>query len=247
MVHRIFEGVLKQPATAQETQVCLTYALRQILLLAHPFIPFITEQILKSAPKLSSHDISTLMLGPYPASSLTTDAPAKRFQDSEAQGVVGLWKDAIDRLRTFRGENNISPKAAPQVTYDMIDPSAADSMKAGISMIASLAHLGSLQLETGALRDKLDTGEIITQSVKFYLPLQGLVDFAEEEKRLKKEKETLLNGISHLEKILQKPDFTARAPQELVAAEKARLEKMKNDVASVERSLSRLTQILGKG
>jgi valyl-tRNA synthetase len=231
--------LLKDSALALETRVCMAYVLRQIVLLGHPFIPFITEQIFKNAPRLSADELSTLMYGPFPGVAFSKDSAQGKFQDANATGVVDVWRDAINNLRTFRGENGISPKASPAVTYELsgID---ANKFELGIPFIASLAHLESLRVEAGNLRGKPDTGEVLCSSAKFFVSLTGLVDVEEEKKRLLKQRETISATISHVEKLLAKPGFVNRAPAALVESEKVRLENLKKDLLSVENSLGRI-------
>ncbi len=225
--------LLKDPKLVAETQICMGFGLQQILLLAHPFIPFISEEIFKNLPVALQGGMETLMKGPYPKVKGT-------YRDEKSLAMVAVWQDAIEKVRTFRGENNISPKANPEATYE-VKSEFKENFEQGIPFMMALAHLGGLKPETGTLKGKKETGEVLSKSATFHIPLQGLVDFTEEKKRLEKQKETLQNGIRHVETILSRADFVAKAPPQLVETEKKKLENFKQELASVEKALARLS------
>ncbi len=229
--------LLRHPEFTPQTQLCLVYVLRQILFIAHPQIPFITEEIFKNMPKLPGENLKTLMRGPFPEF-------GKPFQDETAEQMVEVWKNSIDRLRAFRGENSITPKARPSVTYRLNPGANQAAFEAGIPYIVAVAQLESLKLESGALEGKNDTGEVLANAARFFIPLRGLVNFEEELKRLEKQKAKLADDIQFIETKLGKPDFVARAPEELIEEEKGKLLTYREQLAVTNAAIHRLSKAL---
>ena len=222
-----------------ETYVCLLYVLETQLRLAHPFIPFITEEIwahLPPRPGVNKGD--ALMVAAYPK------ARAK-WVDQGADHDVGVWTDIIARIRTFRGENNIAPKARPEMTYALLPTAAqeAGGVKAGTDYIKAVAQLGSFAAEIGRLKDDPATGEIVTNTAKLYIPLHGLVDFGAERKRLEKELAAAQKDIEFFEKKLSNEAFVAKAPPELIIEQKAKLVAAQQKLAEVRKSQSRIAKL----
>jgi valyl-tRNA synthetase len=236
--------LLRDPKFAEETQVSLAFVLRQMLALAHPFIPFITEEIFKNMPRLPGEKLESLMVAPYPGLLPGTEKPApRRFADEDADATVGLWMESVERLRAFRGENGIAPKARPDITFDAPKGADGDRLRKGTSAIVSLAQLGSLKEETGALRGRPDAAEILVRGFKMYVGLKGLVDVDAELKRLDKERAGLQKDIEFVEKKLSRPDFIQRAPAELVAAEREKLAGVHQKLAAVDATIAKLTKL----
>jgi valyl-tRNA synthetase len=238
--------LLADPKTRAETQLCLCYVIQQSLLLAHPLIPFVTEEIYSYLPaeaQIGPH----LMLGQYPVS--------YRFKDLEAVRTVESWKDGVERFRAFRGENNISPKARPSVTYAWVGSDRDRELfeSVGVKLVASLAQLGGLSaattggMETGKPEETGtpdETGQIVSQAMTFSVPLRGLVDFAEELKRLQKQVAQLNGDMEHISRKLDRPDFLAKAPPELVVQEREKLKKLELDKQAVEVSIARVKRLV---
>jgi valyl-tRNA synthetase len=221
-----------------ETQACLMYVLEGALKLAHPFIPFITEEIYQNLPaRPGAPKGEPLMLQAFPQSR------AQDAGDAAAVATVAMWKSSIEKLRTFRGENNISPKARPKISYEVLDRSRTDAFAAGVPFIRQLAQLDALEAETGTLRGAPTTGEVLSDSAKFFIPLKGLVDVDGELKRLEKEKQTAAADIEFTKAKLAKPTFIEKAPKELVDKEKEKLAGLENKLRELEQAAQRLGRL----
>ncbi|MBI2604627.1 MAG: valine--tRNA ligase [Deltaproteobacteria bacterium] len=230
------KSLLESPATADETKVCMLYVLEQTLALAHPLIPFVTEEIFQHLPpRHGVREKEPLMLRPYPV--------AKRAAPTHASQLVGLWKNSIEALRAFRGENGIAPKARPKVTFEAADAAHAKDFQAGVLYIKAIAQLESLEPESGKLKGDSAAAEILSEGVKFYVPLAGLVDVSGEKKRLEKEKADALKDIEHVKNKLAKETFISKAPKELVDKEREKLAGFAAKLAEIERAISKLQKV----
>ncbi len=229
-------GSAEHAARVGETQVCLMHVLEESLKLAHPFIPFITEEIYQHLPERPGmKQGAPLMLQAFPVA-----AKQDGTRDIE---TVSVWKSAIDTLRAFRGENNIPPKARPKVSYEVLDAKVADQFIAGVPFIRALAQLESLAGETGYLRGNPTTGEIISTTAKFFIPLKGLVDVDGELKRVEKDKQATLADIEFTKAKLTKPTFIEKAPKELIDKEKDKLKALENKIGELDHALERLRKL----
>jgi valyl-tRNA synthetase len=228
----------KNKSLVEETQACLMHVLEQSLKLAHPFIPFVTEEIYQHLPdRPGAKKGDSLMMASFPK-------PSGWKPRGEIE-TVGMWKNAIEKLRAFRGENNISPKARPKVTYEVSDASNKASFDAGVPFIRALGQLESLETETGALRGDPTTGEVLSDFAKFYIPLKGLVDVDGELKRMEKEKQTALADIQFVKNKLSKDTFISKAPQELVDKERDKMKGLEAKVVELDRLIERLGRLRG--
>lgn len=224
-------------AREAETQICLLHVLEQALKLAHPFIPYVTEEIYQHLPERPGvKNGDALMLQSFPKPSGETLA---------GHALAEGWMDAIKVLRNFRGENNISPKARPKVTFEVTERAKAEGFAQGAPFIRSLAQLESLEAETGSLRGVPTTGEVLSRAAKFFIPLQGLVDVDGELKRVEKEKQTALADIEFVKSKLSKESFIARAPKELVDKEKEKMAALEVKVTELDRAMERLRKLRG--
>ncbi|MBI3557414.1 MAG: valine--tRNA ligase [Deltaproteobacteria bacterium] len=204
-------GSVEHSARVGETQVCLMHVLEQSLKLAHPFIPFITEEIYQHLPERPGQKQGTpLMLASFPN--------ASRYEGGERDiETVTVWKSAVDTLRAFRGENNISPKARPKVSYEVLNPKVGDQFIAGVPFIRALAQLETLAGETGDVDGEL--------------------------KRVEKDKQTTLADIEFTKAKLTKPTFIEKAPKELIDKEKDKLKALETKVAELDHALERLKKL----
>ncbi|HRK03172.1 MAG TPA: class I tRNA ligase family protein, partial [Oligoflexia bacterium] len=198
------ELLASHPERVAETQICLLHVLEQTLALAHPLIPFVTEEIYSYLPlRTGVKKGDALMLKTFPTA-------VAALIDETALRDIAVWQEAITALRAFRGENNIPPKARPAVTFE------GNEVEKGIGFIRALAQLDSLTRETGALKKNPTTGQILAKHATFFVQLEGLVDFSGELKRLEKERSQIVADIEFVQQKLSKESFTAKAPPALV-------------------------------
>lgn len=231
-------------ALVAETQICLMHVLDQALKLAHPFVPFVTEEIYQALPErpgVSAANRGPIMIEAFPETSgyKTSDAD----EDDEMR-IVGMWKESIDRLRAFRGENNISPKARPRATFEVGESRNKTAFEKGVPFIRALAQLEGLDVETGQhFKGQPTTGEILTSAAKFYIPLKGLVDVDGELKRVEKERMQTLGDIDFVKGKLSRESFMAKAPKELVDKEREKLASLEGRSAELDRLIDRLKKL----
>jgi valyl-tRNA synthetase len=186
-------------------------------------MPFITEELWQRLP----HAGASIMVAPYPKPSGAADAVAER--------EMGLLVQAVTAIRNIRGEMRLSPAQSLGAT---IKATAADEplLRADAALIETLAR-ARVTIDPRAARPRASALGIVGQS-EIYVELEGLVDLAAERQRLEKEIKRVTDAIAFTRGKLSRPDFTERAPAEIVEKEREKLVEQEALHAKLVASLS---------
>ncbi|MDX1757469.1 MAG: valine--tRNA ligase [Marinobacter sp.] len=196
------------------TRRTLVRVLEAVLRLAHPIMPFITEEIWQRIAPLAGKQGDSIMLQPYP------QADHSRQDEAVAADIEWL-KGVIVAVRNIRGEMNISP--AKRIPVLLRGTSSEDQrrMDDNRQFLISLAKLESLEWFTGG-EAPMSATQLVGE-MEVLVPMAGLIDKAAELARLDKELERLRKEIGRLEGKLGNEKFTAKAPADVVEKEKEKL------------------------
>lgn len=220
-------------AQQRGTRQTLVGVLEALLRLAHPIIPFITEELWQKvsllAGKQAPGDRTSIMIQSYPRSEPQSIDPA-------ADAQVRALRALIDAARNMRGEMSLSPA----LRVPMVITPPGPQMEVFAPYLTALARLESVQ----ALDDLASTAQSGTAPVavvdgyRFLLLVQ--VDAAAERERLAKEVARLEGEIAKARARLATPSFVERAPPPIVAQERDRLAQFSATLAKVQVELQRL-------
>jgi valyl-tRNA synthetase len=220
-------------AAQRGTRRTLVRVLEVMLRLAHPIIPFITEELWQKvsvlAGKRGPDEETSVMLQPYPKAE-----PSKI--DARADAEVALMKRAIDALRNLRSEMNLSPaQKVPLVAAG--DPAA---LAAYAPYLQALARLSDVQIvdDVNAVSDGTAAPIKVVDNLRLLLKIE--VDVGAERERLSREIERLENEIRKAHGKLDNTSFVERAPAAVVAQEKERLAGFDATLSKVREQLGRL-------
>jgi len=216
----------------QATLGVLWRVLHDTLILLHPFIPFITEEIWHKLPGTQG----SIMKAAFP---LYDDTDTCIRRDEEAESHMRLVSGIITGIRNIRGEMNISPSLSLAVSAQSQDESTKKTIQQHRDMIINLARLNSLSVGNTAERPK-SAATVVVNDATIFVSLEGIVDFAKEIERLEKEINKLRNESTAVLKKLNNEDFLKKAPPDVVEKVKAKHNLL---VEKQQKLLSNLTKI----
>jgi valyl-tRNA synthetase len=189
---------------AAETRATTAWLLDQILLLLHPTMPFISEELYEKLGDRSGHLLATSDWPEFPES--IVDAAAK----DEIDWLIRF----ISAIRSTRSDINVPASATITLVLKEGSPGTLARVGRHRGLIERLARVDAGEPSRaapvgGAARIALDEMTIV-------LPLEGVIDFAVERARLEKEEKRLLGEIEKIDKKLGNSQFLERAPEEVV-------------------------------
>ncbi|MDH3974343.1 MAG: valine--tRNA ligase [Deltaproteobacteria bacterium] len=193
----------------------------------HPFMPFLTEELYSYITGKEE----SIMKSAFP---LTEPSLIAEKLEGDMELVMGV----IKAVRNIKGEMGVAPGTMVELIVRGGSSESIETVKGSLSLIEGLARLASSSFTDGHAPQ--GAAMSVVGDLEVYLPLKGLVDFEEEEKRLEKEIVKVEKDISFLAKKLANKDFIARAPAHVVEKDKAKYDDMKEAKEKLEASLERI-------
>ncbi|MEN3162026.1 valine--tRNA ligase [Tistrella mobilis] len=218
-----------ETAALAETRATLAWVLDQILLLLHPMMPFMTEQLWETRP--GSRAPAQAITGTWPVLDPATLA------DPAADAEIGWLIEAVSAVRSVRSELNVPPAAKVPVLFR--DASEATRSRAAThgDALARLARAERIEFVDGEVAGTVETivnGEVVL------LPIADVIDAAVEIKRLEGEITKLDRDIAGIDKRLDNPAFVAKAPEEVVEENRERRAQAVADREALSKALARV-------
>ena len=231
----ISKPLLENDKTKQGCEATLLKVLSETLVLLHPIIPFITEEIFEQSQKLQSNSTGKLISQPFPE-------PNKDLLNTEAEAEIDWLKEFILGIRKIRGEMNISPgKPLPCFvkSYSSKDQSYIENNKA---MLFALAKLDTVDLLSQD-EEEPESAIALVGEMKILIPLAGLIDKGAERDRLNKEIEKLSKLKSQFAAKLNNEKFINGAPEAVVNNEKDKLASTENALKDLNQQLVKISKL----
>ncbi len=216
-----------------ETKAAALWTLKTVLInalkLLHPYMPFVTEEIFTNL----QGEEESIMVSEWPVFT-------EEWNFAADENAVDTIKDAVRGIRNLRAEMNV-PNSKKATVYVVSEKEEVRNIFEDAKVFFATLGFASEVLvqadKTGIADDAVST---VIQDAVVYMPFAELVDIEKEVERLSKEQKKLQGEIKRCEGMLNNPNFVGKAPTAKIEEEKAKLEKYKGMLATVEERLAQL-------
>jgi len=217
------------------TQSVLLEVLNRILKALHPFMPFVTEEIWQKLPG----NQGSVMVSSFPKANT-------KFLNAKAEEELEILKEVIYHIRNIRGEMNIPPSQRIEVVLFCGNDKTIQLLKNHKNYLLQLAFIKDLKFSASPKRPAA-AAAALAKDIEIYVPLAGLIDFGEEEKRIRKELAKVEKELSFVKKKLSNEDFLNKAPRKVVEKEKQRSHDLIEKQRKLQEGISRLLEMRDAG
>jgi valyl-tRNA synthetase len=220
---------------AQMTATILVHVLETALRLLHPIMPFVTEELWQHV-RAAYHtlaDDDSIMMSAWPAADTT-------YVQREAEQLVDLSQRVIAAVRNMRADFQIPPTQEITLRCASVDQSAVESIQPLLQRMSVLARIDSCDV-VGYGEPATQSAQTMVGAIEVTVPLAGIIDLDKERARLTKQRDEVSKHLAGLTKRLASPQFIDRAPEDVVAKERARATTLQGQQESLERYLAALS------
>ena len=208
-----------------ETRATAAWVLDRILIILHPFMPFVTTELWNN---LTTRKVDLIK----------AEWPQHEVFGEEDKRVIDRAVEFISAVRSLRAAMNL-PAVAKLTAYVKASDVDLATLIAQNNLICNLARLDKLA-PLGNMEISKDMVQTVCRDTTILIPLKGVVDFAAERERLNKELETLNKNLDGYARKLNNKEFVSKAPEKVVAEEKRRQAEALENKAKVEEALARI-------
>ncbi len=221
------------PAVKLRAQSVLYVVLESLLRLMHPLMPFITEEIWQALP--GTRPALFLVDMPYPTGE-------GGLHDPRGVARMELIMDVIKGIRNIRGEMDVAPSKKVVAVLDCKSEASVATLRDGQGYIKTLARVDELVLGVEVEHPEPAATQV-AGDVEILLPLAGLINVEEEEKRLLKEIAKCEKDVDMFSKKLSNESFVANAPRHVLEKDRGKLKEAEEKMAILQESLKRIQSL----
>ena len=215
-------------ATAQHV---LATVLVSAMKLLHPYMPFITEEIYQCLP----HEAESIMISKWPVAD-------ESLVDPEAERGMNAIMDSIKAIRNMRAEVNANPgKKIPAIM--LVSEDLREVVAHNDSYIKLLGGIDNLELRPLNGEKPENAMAAVVTGIEVYLPLAGLIDVEKETPRLSKELAAMEKDLQRAGGKLNNAGFLAKAPEDVIAKERAKYEELSGKIEAVKKRMAYLAEL----
>lgn len=215
-------------ATAQHV---LATVLVSAMKLLHPYMPFITEEIYQCLP----HEAESIMISKWPVAD-------ESLVDPEAERGMNAIMDSIKAIRNMRAEVNANPgKKIPAIM--LVSEDLREVVANNDSYIKLLGSIDNLELRPLNGEKPENAMAAVVTGIEVYLPLAGLIDVEKETQRLSKELAAMEKDLQRAGGKLNNAGFLAKAPEDVIAKERAKYEELSGKIEAVKKRMAYLAEL----
>ena len=190
------------------------YVLKNIIILLHPYSPFVTEEIWS---KLKKHNDSDLIVKDWPKIE-------NKWINKSLEDEMEILKSLISSIRTIRSQMNVPPNKLCKMIVQC-NSEQKSILNSHSLIIKSLAKIETIEMTEDSKKPS-QSATAIVDNMEIFIPLKGIIDFDIEKKRLQKRIKELKNHLIGANSKLKNKEFLKRAPKNIVDREKEKKEDM---------------------
>lgn len=209
----------------KETRATAAWVLDRILIILHPFMPFVTTELWDN---LTSRNTKLIK----------AEWPIKEEINEADKRDIDWAVDFISAIRSLRASMNL-PAGAKLNAYVMATETDLDVVSKQNKLICTLARLENLS-PLGDVEITKDMVQTVCRDATILIPLKGVIDFEAERARLNKELDSLNKNLEGYSRKLNNESFISKAPAKVVEEEKRRQAEAMENKAKVEEALARI-------
>ena len=216
---------------SQQTTLNVLYrVLKDTIVILHPLMPFVTEEIWHKLPGTEG----SVMQAAYPDGDT-----AGVVRDDRAEADMHLVMGIITGIRNIRGEMNIAPSMELAVQVQSSDEAQRETLSTYTDLICNLARAASLDISVPADKPKTSAA-VIVEGATVLVNLEGIIDFAMEAARLDKEIAKIDKELQGVSKKLSNEGFLGKAPAEVIEKVRAKHQVLTEKQEKLQASKERL-------
>ncbi|HBT20387.1 MAG TPA: valine--tRNA ligase [Peptococcaceae bacterium] len=213
----------------RRAQFTLSFVLGNTMKLLHPFMPFITEEIWQKLP----HEEASIMISSWPK-------PNSELEDEKAEEQMNLIMEIIRGIRNIRAEMNIKPSQKVEIIASVKDDATADIIHRGMDHIKKLAGVSKAEIVIDLKEKPQKSAAAVVSGAEIYVPLEGIIDFEVEIRRIEKELSEISQELKKTDKKLSNEGFLKKAPPQVVEKEKNKKLELEQKKTALEERLKML-------
>ena len=187
----------------KETKSVSIKIMKNVLLMLHPIMPYVTEEIFEKLFKSNKLAISSSW-------------PSLIETETSLKNGIGLTIDIVSAIRSIRVEKNIPNKSRPTILLKNVNQEKKIIIEENYNLILNLAKLNQIKFLSKQHEENEKSIVTTVDEIILMIPTDGLIDIEAEKNRLSKELENITNEIEIIDKRLNNPSFIDKAPPKVI-------------------------------
>ncbi|GAB6887451.1 valine--tRNA ligase [Desulfothermus okinawensis JCM 13304] len=218
--------------TNKRARNCLIKVFSELLILLHPFIPFITQHIYTLLPGTGEKDLSKVRFPEY----------RPGWEDSSLDRDMEFFQGVVVGVRNIKGEFDLNPGMQVDVIAK-VDDEHIEFLEQNKEVISQLARIKQFEISKEPHIPK-GCASFVCEGCEFYVPLEGVIDFQKELERLVKNKEKIKKELNKVENKLANKNFLEKAPKEIVEKEKKKKDDLMVELNKIESLIEKIKSFI---